>query len=209
MNRTWYLRLAFLAVPLMALTVRMLVAQNARFVFLAWNLFLAALPLLLSLAAMRLRRRWLLWPLGVGWLLLLPNAPYLLTDFVHLLPRNDAPLWLDVLLLLCFAQAGLFLGVDSLHLMARAMNAQLPPRAASALAAACWLLCAPALFVGRFLRWNSWDPIVRPQHVFGSVTQLADNPDFWAFSFGFGLLLALVLWASVNQPLPRALRLRA
>ena len=76
---------------------------EAAFFFLPWNLFLAWIPfvLALALAVVHVRRgpRPLLWSLGAGWLLFLPNAPYILTDFIHLGRLRGAPLWFDAALI--------------------------------------------------------------------------------------------------------------
>ena len=90
------------------------------FRFLLWNLFLAWIPLLLALAVYDGYRRdaplAVLAPGAVLWLLFLPNAPYLVTDFVHLAPYGP-PLWFDGVLLSTFAWTGLLLGFVSLYLM--------------------------------------------------------------------------------------------
>ncbi|MBN1310505.1 MAG: DUF1361 domain-containing protein [Anaerolineae bacterium] len=51
------------------------------------------------------------------WLLLFPNAPYLLTDLVHLQPQENMPFWFDLILIVAFAWAGFFLRLISLVLM--------------------------------------------------------------------------------------------
>ena len=72
--------------------------------FLVWNLFLAAVPFgaALVLEALEKLRAWtsLQWCCLVVWLLFLPNAPYIVTDLVHLRQRSAIPLWYDILLLI-------------------------------------------------------------------------------------------------------------
>ena len=104
---------------LVLLWVRTLLAGSAMYLFLLWNLFLAAIPLLASGRLMRERRpEWALslrdglW-LGV-WLLFLPNAPYLLTDFVHLRHRPPVPFWYDLAVILSCAGTGLVFPYASL-----------------------------------------------------------------------------------------------
>jgi Protein of unknown function (DUF1361) len=85
------LALALVALSLAAvglLAVRIDRVGKPAFVFLTWNLFLAWIPFVLSLCVAAVHGRGgprpLLWVLGAGWLLFLPNAPYILTDFIHL-----------------------------------------------------------------------------------------------------------------------------
>ncbi|HEY4672272.1 MAG TPA: DUF1361 domain-containing protein, partial [Gemmatimonadaceae bacterium] len=82
--------------------------------FLAWNLFLAAVP---AVAAWLFARAMgknsstierIVW--FVVWLVFLPNAPYIITDFVHLIPRPEMPFWYDTALLVSCAGTGLLLG---------------------------------------------------------------------------------------------------
>src|SRR3954447_717259 len=93
---------------------------DAYYRFLVWNLFLAWVPFAFALGAYMAARRGrgpLVVVLGVLWLLFFPNAPYLLTDFIHLSESPTAPLWYDALMLASFAWTGLLLGFASLYLM--------------------------------------------------------------------------------------------
>ena len=135
--------------------------------FLVWNLILAWVPLVFAIAAYaRARRRvdLLVAVLLVPWLLFFPNAPYLLTDFIHL-GEGPAPLWYDALMLSAFAWTGLLLGFGSLYLV------QMILRRAFGSAVA-WLgvlgalgLASVGVYVGRFIRFNSWDALLHPVRV--------------------------------------------
>ena len=135
--------------------------------FLVWNLILAWVPLVFAIAAYaRARRRVdpLVAVLLVPWLLFFPNAPYLLTDFIHL-GEGPAPLWYDALMLSAFAWTGLLLGFGSLYLV------QMILRRAFGSAVA-WLgvlgalgLASVGVYVGRFIRFNSWDALLHPVRV--------------------------------------------
>src|SRR5215467_2885756 len=105
------------------IVLRVAYAHNQYYSWLVWNLFLAWIPALSALLIYNLRRkktrwRWLIiTACGVCWLIFFPNAPYLLTDLIHLQPRPDAPFWFDLIVLVAFAWTGLGLGVVSLVLM--------------------------------------------------------------------------------------------
>lgn len=143
--------------------VRFVYTGSITFIFLLWNLFLAWLPVLFALLARRRSAsklgRWL-W--GGLWLLFFPNAPYLLTDLLHLGQMGHVPLWYDLIMLLTFALAGLFVGFASLFwlqdLVAKSWNGLTG-----------WLFVVVVLglssfgvYIGRFLRWNSWDVFLNP-----------------------------------------------
>jgi hypothetical protein len=125
------LALALAALSLAAvglLAVRIDRVGEPAFIFLTWNLFLAWIPFLLSLSIAAVHSRGgprsLLWVLGAGWLLFLPNAPYILTDFIHLGKVGGAPLWFDSALIGTFAAAGLALGLGSLLVVHHVVEAR-------------------------------------------------------------------------------------
>ena len=147
--------------------------------FLVWNLVLAWVPLVLALGAYAYARRGggaLVVVLGVLWLLFFPNAPYLLTDFIHLHESVTTPLWYDALMLAAFAWTGLALGFASLYVMQVIWER-------SAGAAVSWLgvvgalaLASFGVYLGRFLRFNSWDALIRPGRIADVVRTELDNP---------------------------------
>lgn len=147
--------------------------------FLVWNLFLAWLPLAFAIAAFaRARRRvdLLVVVLLLLWLLFFPNAPYVLTDFIHLSERSSAPLWYDALMLSAFAWTSLLLGFASLYLV------QMIVRQVAGLAWS-WLVVVAALalgsfgvYLGRFMRFNSWDALLRPRSVADVIGNQLENP---------------------------------
>ena len=138
--------------------------------YLVWNLALAWIPLLLAIVLLtayaRRRSPLELVAVGAAWLLFLPNAPYLLTDFVHL---GQAHRLYDAILIGSFAFTGLALGFASLLVVQLVVT-----RAAGALLG--WTVALGALFfasvgiyLGRVLRFNSWDAVRRP-HLLWDVT---------------------------------------
>ena len=88
-----------LAFTLFLLIIRIILSNELTYVFLAWNLFLAWIPFALSQTLGELKNRWKLFFLIGAWLLFLPNAPYIITDFLHLKQRAPVPYWYDILLL--------------------------------------------------------------------------------------------------------------
>ena len=146
--------------------------------FLIWNLVLAWVPLVLALAAYANARRGASGAsvaFGLLWLLFFPNAPYLLTDFIHLRETPTTPLWYDALMLASFAWTGLVLGYASLYLMQMIWQ-----RAVGTLSwlgvVAALALASFGVYVGRFLRLNSWDALVRPRRLAHVIHANLENP---------------------------------
>lgn len=167
--------------------------------FLIWNLFLAAIPFVAGLAIEALdRRRGLIplqWMAFVVWLLFVPNAPYIFTDFIHLAQRPGIPLWYDVLLLASFAGTGLLLGYASVLSVHRIVEDRFGVVTGWLVAVSALVLSAFGIYIGRFLRWNSWDAVTEPlplvADIAKSVTSPADDPKSIAVTVLFGIALTL------------------
>ncbi len=169
--------------------------------WLGWNLFLAWLPALGAFAAYNLnhwltRFRWLpIIGLSTLWLLFLPNAPYLITDIIHLKPQRGVPIWYDLITLVAFAWTGLFLGLVSLFMMQMLVRRAVG-NAASWLFALCALtLVGFGVYFGRFLRWNSWDVLFHPTNILSDMLEGLLNPFAYLHTIAFAGLFALLLIA--------------
>ena len=131
--------------------------------FLRWNLFLAVVPLALAHAlAWASRRDWsrpAVPVLAVGWLLFLPNAPYLISDLVHL---EDGASRANVLTLSLVAVTGLLIGVKSVQLVQRVVEQRFGVAWGWRAVQATVVLATLGVYMGRVLRWNSWNVLSRP-----------------------------------------------
>jgi uncharacterized membrane protein len=176
--------------------------------FLNWNLILAWLPLLLAFIAHGFHAHKSVLSYGAGlmcavvWLLFFPNAPYLLTDLLHLQPTGQIPAWFDLIMLLAFALTGLLLGFISLYLMHDMVHRWLGRMAGWLFTLAALGLGGFGVYVGRFLRWNSWDIFFDPRSLafdlWLQVRHPLANLSTFAFSVFFALLslsVYLVLFA--------------
>jgi uncharacterized membrane protein len=161
------------------LVVRHMHASGDGYRFLAWNLFLAWIPFLLSLALYdsnrRQRPRVVMAVLGGLWLLFLPNAPYIVTDFIHVGQVPGAPLWYDAAMTAAFAGTGLVLGLGSVLLVHGVVTRRFGGVAGWAMIGPVLLLCSVGMHIGRFHRLNSWDALTRPGDLLHLVgARLAD-----------------------------------
>jgi uncharacterized membrane protein len=142
---------------------RISVTGSGHYVFMIWNLILAWIPFIFAYITYTtsIRRRWLYLAVPVGaflWLIFFPNAPYILTDFQHLAYAGDEiPVWFDVLLLIWFSFTGLFLGMVSLFLMQEVVRREFGAWFGWGFVLFVAGLTSIGVYVGRFLRWNSWD----------------------------------------------------
>ena len=166
--------------------------------FLLTNLFLACLPLFFSTAlrlASYLRTHWIVQLVLFGlWLLFLPNAPYILTDILHLTWASQAPAWFDLALLLSCAGTGLLVGYLSLIDVQGIVTRNFGAACGWIFALASLALSGFAIYLGRFLRWNSWDVLIAPTRLFeimGALLRPGEHPRPLAVSLIFGVILTL------------------
>jgi uncharacterized membrane protein len=187
--------------------VRMMRSDSVRYEFLLWNLILAWIPFLLAgltflLAKTRRRLVYLLVAgTALAWLVFFPNAPYILTDYQHLREISiQVPVWYDVLMLTWFAWTGLMLGIASLWLMQEVV-ARVLGRTASWLFVGCVsVLGAFGVYLGRFLRWNSWDLLHRPRALITDIADQVLDPPTSEHPLGYTSLFAslfLFIYVSV------------
>jgi uncharacterized membrane protein len=161
-----------------------------RFDWLLWNLALAWIPWFAARGARQARSRAGAIACGGLWLLFLPNAPYLVTDLVHLRERLPIPLWFDVLLFAAFALAGCALGWAATEQVQHRLAGALGRGWAALTIMPIFPLVGFGVYLGRFGRWNSWDFVTRPRALFGGAITAVREPSALVFSAGFGLLIA-------------------
>ncbi len=153
--------------------------HDAFYRFLDWNLFLAWIPVVFAVAAYECARRGfglIATALGVLWLLFFPNAPYMLTDFIHLHESPTTPLWYDGLMLSAFAWTALSLGFFSLYLMQSLLRRAGGPLASWLGVVAVLALGSLGVYIGRFIGFNSWDALLHPFRVAHVIDTQLENP---------------------------------
>jgi uncharacterized membrane protein len=158
------------------------IGDRHTYTFLVWNLFLAWIPFGAAVAAYIARQFRILFSLVMPvctlvWLAFFPNAPYLLTDFQHLATRHGAaPLWFDVIMLIWFAWTGLLLGISSLYLMQEIITDRFNPLIGWFFTIGAVIASSLGVYLGRFLRWNSWDLLADPIPIAKDMVAIVQNP---------------------------------
>lgn len=177
-----------------------------RYRFLLWNLFLAWLPLIVSMSALVLVRlskgRGL--PFGavlcaIAWMLLYPNAPYLTTDFIHLI--FNAPysgydvkgliLWYDLIVFFLFSWCGLLLGYLSMRHFHSIVSDYFSVWTGWVFILVVSFLGGFGVYLGRVVRLNSWDVLFSPFRLIDGVIE-GINARAFIFTLLFGLLILIV-----------------
>ncbi|MEM8567979.1 MAG: DUF1361 domain-containing protein [Bacteroidota bacterium] len=172
-------------------------SDNFTYFFLGWNLFLAWVPLAF---AMIWRHRfqygnpskWKSGGIFCLWLLFFPNAPYLITDLVHLNNRFNPAIWADTLLLFSCALAGLMVGIYSLHIVHNLVLKSLNAIKSWLVIGVSLILTGYGIYLGRIQRWNSWDLFTNPVMLLTDTIYQLTNPQAIKMTIGFSVLLFLI-----------------
>lgn len=190
--------------------VRVDQSQNLRYWFLFWNLLLAWAPLALALLLReRLKTsRWLSWQnVGISLLYLgfLPNSFYLISDLIHLRSTGEVSHMFDVVMFTSFIFNGVAAGFASVFLMHRLLIVRIARERAHTVIGSVLLLCSFAIYLGRELRWNTWDVLINPAGILFDVSERVINPVTHLESFSttalFFILLGsmyIVVWQFVS-----------
>jgi uncharacterized membrane protein len=186
------------AAGVLLVSARVVWTGNLQYAFLVWNLFLAWLPLVFAMLAREAlregRTRWRFFSFSAAWLLFFPNAPYIFTDMIHLMYGRYQHFWVDLTMILLCALTGLVLGFVSLYLMQSVVTRRFGCVAGWLFVATAAGLCSVGIFLGRFLRFNSWDVILRPGKIYRGFDAWADGRMMNGSSAAFLVLFATFLF---------------
>lgn len=170
---------SFLLFTAAMLIMRIIYANNLRYMFLMWNLFLAWIPFQLGvmITSNPPYSKWVTGLLLGGWLLFFPNALYIITDLIHLEHSgDDAPVWFDAVLLFTSSITGLMMAFISLYQVETFIRKNITARHANKIITASIFLGSFGVYLGRFLRWNSWDILANPVSLLLEVLARFVNP---------------------------------
>ena len=189
------------ALSCLLVSFRIWYTDSFAYEFMVWNLFLAAIPFAVS--------QWMLLQPPAGaralfagaflWLLFFPNAPYIVTDLMHVASSTstqaEVPFWFDLVMLLSFAWNGLILGFVSLHDMQGFVERRFGARAGWGFATLAIVLGSFGIYLGRFLRWNSWDLFLQPAGLARDIAVRVAYPFDYADTYGITTVFAVFLLA--------------
>ena len=187
--------------------------DSTNYHYFIWNLALAWIPLGIALWLEHILhiKLWSSWSALLAtfvWLLFLPNSFYVISGFVHLADAPRADLVFDVVMFTSFGMNGLILGFLSLFLVHSELRKRLSARTAGLMVSGVLLLSSLAIYIGRDLRWNSWDIILNPASLVFDVSDrlinAGSNPALASTTFAFFVLLGSIYLAVLYMA--RALR---
>ncbi len=196
----WLLIASVFSLSLLA--IRIIKTSRLSYGFLAWNLFLAYVPYFISewigkrpqILASRIK----LILLVFTWILFMPNSFYILTDLFHLNSISKGDSWYDLTLILSFAWNGVLFGILSIYKMEMLLKNTKGDFIAGFIICVVMWLNAFGVYIGRFLRFNSWDILINPFSLVSEIGEIIFNPyDYryvWTMSFCFAFFMAILYY---------------
>jgi uncharacterized membrane protein len=179
------------------LLARVVVTGSGMYLFLPWNLVLAFVPYWItrwmisdvSLIENKYSRYALL---GV-WLLFIPNSFYIITDLFHLSHVSSAPKWFDLLLIFSFAWNGILAGIISLRRVELILNIAPGKNFSIPVVFVVMWLCGLGIYIGRYLRFNSWDIITDPFSLVAEIGAMLIHPVEYGFAWGMTFVYSVFM----------------
>ena len=185
---------------------RTIATGQLTYLFLVWNLFLAFIPYAVSewlaTRAKMIENKVLLALTLVLWLLFIPNSFYILTDLFHLYDFDNAPRWFDLLLIFSFAWNGLLLGLLSVRKVETILQTVRGRSFSLLIVFAVMWLNAFGVYIGRYMRFNTWDVLAKPFTLFGELLDIMIHPFRYKMEWGMICIYAVfmtVLYITIKK----------
>jgi uncharacterized membrane protein len=196
-----------LLVPTVALILFRMITGTPVLGYLLWNIFLAALPfvvsaiLLFSAKEKRVDKKILILG-GIIWLFLIPNAPYMITDLVHITEGHSTNFFYNAIIFFSSAWVGLLFGLHSFSHIEQIVRMKYSQKKTSRILVLLIFLTSFGICLGRFFRFNSWDMIAQPLSLFKNIFSIFSYPQLYThvylltIAFFIFLLCAYYAWKS-------------
>jgi uncharacterized membrane protein len=181
--------------------LRVIIWGKLSFVYILWNIFLAIIPfvissLLLSISNKRKINQITFIAIGIIWLLFLPNSPYIITDLIHIGEVRFAPDLFDSFLLFSSAWTGLLLGMHSINHMEQILSTRYSKKITSTIIVITMFFVSFGIYLGRFLRLNSWDVFASPGYFLGAIKEIFTNKNDFQIALSYTVLFFFFILAS-------------
>jgi len=165
------------------------------FIFLVWNIFLAWVPFFISSFLQNPQFiAWKHYGLLFAWLLFFPNSLYIITDLIHLDRETGIPKWFDAILIFSASATGLMMAFISLYRVEKFLYKIVADKLVNTLIILILFLGSFGVYLGRFLRWNSWDVIRNPVKLFMSIGGRILFPLDHLYTWGVTSLLTVLFY---------------
>jgi uncharacterized membrane protein len=190
--------------------LRIIIFGKYSLIYLLWNIFLAFLPFMISsimfnFANEKKLKTIIFFIFGIVWLLLIPNSPYIITDLIHIGEIRKVPLLFDSFLIFGSASLGLLLGMHSMYDMERIIKMKFKKNVNILMITIFAFIIGFGVFLGRFLRFNSWDVFASPVSILNGIKEIFSNRSetveslLYTVLFSVFILVFYLAWKSESK----------
>jgi uncharacterized membrane protein len=187
--------LLFTVYSFILLIIRVKLTHSIYLFFLVWNLFLAFIPYFfisyLKAQNSLQKNKFKTLVLLITWLLFLPNSFYILTDLIHLSQSSNHLVWFDLIVFRSYALIGFTSGILSLIEFENIIKRYIPSLITHLMMPIICFLCGIGIYLGRILRYNSWDILSNPIKLISDTLTSLLSVHALLFSFYFGAYIYL------------------
>jgi uncharacterized membrane protein len=175
------------------LIIRAKITQTVFLFFLIWNLFLAIIPYLIMIYLKTLNynstNKLKSYLMILIWIVFLPNSFYIITDLIHLSKSDQSTFWYDLILIGSFSIVGFFLGIQSIFEFEKIAKKDFNSKKVDFIIPLLCFLCGLGIYLGRILRYNSWDIISNPLNLSEDIASKIMSSEMIFFSANFGIFI--------------------
>ncbi|REG99778.1 DUF1361 domain-containing protein [Flavobacterium aquicola] len=193
---------------LFLLVIRVKLTNTAFLYYLVWNLFLAFVPYFLisylNIQILNQKSRIKSFSILFIWLLFLPNSFYILTDLIHLTQSGTRLFWFDLIVISSYAVIGFTVGIISLIKFEFILKTYVSALITNLIMPIICFLSGLGIYLGRILRYNSWDILSNPIELFNDILTSSLSPHSLLFSLYYGGYIYLLyflkkIYSTINQ----------
>lgn len=171
------------------------------FIYIFWNIFLAAISFIISSLILKyINKNNFYNPIFIigflVWLLFLPNSPYVITDFIHLREVRIVPVMYDIILLFVSGAVSLLFGLFSLEQMEKVLNNKFTEKVTNRITIFIILFTSFGIYLGRTLRFNSWDFFINYHSLFGSIIEIFSKPGKHINAYFYTIIFFFLIYSS-------------
>jgi uncharacterized membrane protein len=189
--------------------LRIVIWDKISFIYILWNIFLAIIPFIISSILLntnnkRILNKTIFFIVGIIWLLFIPNAPYIITDLIHIGEVRAVPVLYDSFLLFSSAWVGLLLGMYSINHIEKILDTKYTKKISILIMALIVLFISFGMYLGRFLRFNSWDVFISPGAFIVGLKEIFSNSKnliealLYTILFFFFIVISYISWKSTQ-----------
>lgn len=181
--------------------LRIVLFGTHSFLYIFWNIFLASVPFIMSsFMLIRINKSNFYNPISIFcfiiWFLFLPNAPYVITDFIHLGEVRNVPVMYDIILLFTSSIVSMLFGLYSMEQMEKILAHKFSEKLIKVIMLLIIFFTSFGIYLGRTLRFNSWDLFVNYHSLFQAIREIFMNSSKHINAYFYTVIFFFLIYTS-------------